>query len=107
MVRRVKAYLNKMRVLTDEDRLHELSLTCEGGSGGGRGDHSAPGSAPPRKRHPSPTLSTTSSASSASEGRKPTAPKFGECSSLLQNKICNNLKVEEPSSTATLYPLNL
>lgn len=79
MVRRVKAYLNKMRVLTDEDRLHELSLTCEGGGGGGRGgEHSAPGSAPPRKRHPSPTLSTTSSASSASEGRKPTAPKFGE-----------------------------
>lgn len=83
MVRRVKAYLNKMRVITDENKLHELSLACEGASTGGRagsgGDHSAPNSAPLRKRNPSPTLSTTSSASSASEGRKPTAPKFGEC----------------------------
>lgn len=76
MVRRVKAYLNKMRVMTDEDKLHELSVACEGGRTGG--DHSAPNSAPLRKRNPSPTLSTTSSASSASEGRKPTAPKFGE-----------------------------
>lgn len=82
MVRRVKAYLNKMKVITDEDKLHELSVACEGSSGSGRsggGDHSAPSSVPLRKRNPSPTLSTTSSASSASEGRKPTAPKFGKC----------------------------
>lgn len=72
MVRRVKAYLNKMKVVTDEDKLHELSMQCEGG----RGD-SAPNSGPLRKRHPSPTLSTTSSASSTSEGRKHPAPKFG------------------------------
>lgn len=77
MVRRVKAYLNKMRVITDEDELHSFSLTCEGGGRSGEHGHSAPGSAAPRKRNPSPTLSTTSSASSASEGRKPTQPKFG------------------------------
>lgn len=81
MVRRVKAYLNKMKVITDEDKLRELSVVCEGSSGGGRssgGDHSAPPSVPLRKRNPSPTLSNTSSNSSTSEGRKTTAPKFGK-----------------------------
>lgn len=63
MVRRVKAYLNNMKVTTDEEKLHQLSLDCEPAG-------SAPNSAPVRKRHPSPTLSTTSSASSASEGKK-------------------------------------
>jgi len=73
MVRRVKAYLSKMKVLTDEEKLHELSMSCEGSSTGG----SIMGSGPIRKRHPSPTLSTASSASSASEGLKNTGPKFG------------------------------
>ncbi|GLG96449.1 Guanine nucleotide-releasing factor 2 [Gryllus bimaculatus] len=63
MVRRVKAYLNNMRVITDEEKLHTLSLDCEPSG-------SAPNSAPLRKRHPSPTLSTTSSTSSTSEGKK-------------------------------------
>lgn len=72
MVRRVKAYLAKMKVLTDEEKLHELSMSCEGSSAG-----SIMGSGPIRKRHPSPTLSTASSASSASEGLKNTGPKFG------------------------------
>jgi Rap guanine nucleotide exchange factor 2 len=72
MVRRVKAYLNNMRVITDEDKLHSLSLECEPSG-------SAPNSVPVRKRHPSPTLSTTSSTSSASEGKKGIAgTKFGE-----------------------------
>jgi hypothetical protein len=72
MVRRVKAYLNNMRVMTDEDKLHSLSLECEPSG-------SAPNSVPVRKRHPSPTLSTTSSTSSTSEGKKGIAgTKFGE-----------------------------
>ncbi|CAA9998648.1 unnamed protein product, partial [Nesidiocoris tenuis] len=75
MVRRVKAYLNKMRVVTDEEKLHELSLECEGAREGGGGGST---SGPIRKRNPSPTLSTASSASSASEGtRKHAHPKFG------------------------------
>lgn len=75
MVRRVKAYLNKMRVVTDEEKLHELSLECEGAREGGGGSTSGP----IRKRNPSPTLSTASSASSASEGtRKHAHPKFGK-----------------------------
>ena len=64
MVRRVKAYLNNMKVITDEDDLHRLSLQCESLTS------SAPNSVQIRKRHPSPTLSTTSSTSSKSEGKK-------------------------------------
>lgn len=64
MVRRVKAYLNNIKVLTDEDKLQELSIECEQSGG------SAPNTVTIRKRHPSPTLSTTSSTSSTSEGRK-------------------------------------
>lgn len=30
MVRRVKAYLNNLQVVTDEAKLHEMSLECEG-----------------------------------------------------------------------------
>ncbi|XP_055922123.1 rap guanine nucleotide exchange factor 2 isoform X3 [Eupeodes corollae] len=78
MVRRVKAYLNNMKVITDEDALHRLSIECEpsatsssgGGAGGSISGSSAPNSVTIRKRHPSPTLSTTSSTSSTSEGRK-------------------------------------
>lgn len=29
MVRRVKAYLNNMKVITDEDKLHQMSNSCE------------------------------------------------------------------------------
>ncbi|RZF43997.1 hypothetical protein LSTR_LSTR007269 [Laodelphax striatellus] len=111
MVRRVKAYLNKMRVTTDEDKLHELSMQCEGGGGGGRsgggggggdgGGGSAPNSNPLRKRNPSPTLSTTSSASSASEGRKPAAPKFGSASPQAVRKL---LSLSETSKTRPHQP---
>lgn len=73
MVRRVKAYLAKIKVITDEDKLLELSMSCEGSNTSG----SIIGSGQMRKRHPSPTLSTASSASSASEGLKNTGPKFG------------------------------
>ncbi|XP_055644439.1 rap guanine nucleotide exchange factor 2 isoform X2 [Toxorhynchites rutilus septentrionalis] len=64
MVRRVKAYLNNMKVITDEDELHKLSLECEQQGG------STPNNVQVRKRYPSPTLSTTSSTSSTSEGKK-------------------------------------
>lgn len=30
MVRRVKAYLNNLQVVTNEAKLHEMSLECEG-----------------------------------------------------------------------------
>lgn len=103
MVRRVKAYLSNMKVLPDEEQLRQMSLEVEppvGGSqqltatnstsGSTAGSESrATGAAvlnaavQVRKRHPSPTLSTASTASStsaASEGRKSQqlGPKFGE-----------------------------
>ena len=34
MVRRVKAYLNNMKIITDEDKLHQMSLECEPPVGG-------------------------------------------------------------------------
>jgi Rap guanine nucleotide exchange factor 2 len=34
MVRRVKAYLKNMQVITNEDELHKMSLECEPPSGG-------------------------------------------------------------------------
>lgn len=64
MVRRAKAYLNNIKVITDEESLHQLSLECEPSGG------SAPNTVTIRKRHPSPTLSTTSSTSSTSEGKR-------------------------------------
>lgn len=64
MVRRVKAYLNNIKVISEEENLHLLSLECEPSGG------SAPNTVTIRKRHPSPTLSTTSSTSSTSEGRR-------------------------------------
>lgn len=73
MVRRVKAYLNNLQVITDETKLHEMSLECEGAASG---TSSGPGSQR-GKRHASPAPSTTSSTSSASDERKPTA-KFGK-----------------------------
>lgn len=98
MVRRVKAYLNNLKIINDEDILHKFSLECEpahtstnstssqyGGGNSSRtgGDqlsiysHTSNNSSAPnsslslRKRHPSsPTLSTTSSTSSTSDNRR-------------------------------------
>ncbi|XP_028968798.1 rap guanine nucleotide exchange factor 2 [Galendromus occidentalis] len=107
MVRRVKAYFSGLKVITDEDKLLELSTTCEppvvgqnmsstpqsstSGSGGTSSAGGA-GAAPPtiRKRHPSPTLSTTSTtslASSTSEGKKSLGPKFGTDSPQAMRKL--------------------
>ena len=70
MVRRVKAYLANMKVITDEERLHALSVECEPHAGTAAVAAAVPLSGSRGRRHPSPTLSTTSSASSTSEGRK-------------------------------------
>ncbi|KAI5739235.1 hypothetical protein M8J77_016752 [Diaphorina citri] len=94
MVRRVKAYLARMNVITDEDKLHALSAECEGTT-------QAPGSGPLRKRHPSPTLSTASTASSASEGRKPNVQKFGSASPQAVRKL---LSLSEPGKTRLHQP---
>ncbi|XP_076368750.1 rap guanine nucleotide exchange factor 2-like isoform X3 [Tachypleus tridentatus] len=73
MVRRVKAYLANLKVITDENQLRIMSLECEPTTGAGAS------TAPTRKCHPSPTLSTASSNSSASEGKKSinSGRKFG------------------------------
>lgn len=93
MGRRVKAYLNRMHVETDEERLHALSLECEG---------AGPAPAMPRRRHPSPSLSTTSSASSASESKKSFAGnKFGTASPQAVRKL---LALSEPAKTRPHQP---
>ncbi|XP_072929869.1 rap guanine nucleotide exchange factor 2 [Epargyreus clarus] len=93
MVRRVKAYLNRMHVETDEERLHALSLECEG---------SGPAPTMTRRRHPSPSLSTTSSASSASESKKSFAGnKFGAASPQAVRKL---LALSEPAKTRPHQP---
>lgn len=126
MVRRVKAYFSGLKVITEEDKLLDLSNTCEppvvgqtmsntsqnptnsgsaattaattasGGNGGAstastsRGPISSSAQQPIRKRHPSPTLSTTSTtslASSTSEGKKSLGPKFGTDSPQAMRKL--------------------
>ncbi|XP_054711179.1 rap guanine nucleotide exchange factor 2-like [Uloborus diversus] len=76
MVRRVKAYLSNLKVVTDEDQLHSMSVDCEPLI------TSIPVSSPTvsstlqvRRRQPSPTLSAASSNSSSSDIKK--NPKFG------------------------------
>lgn len=89
MIRRVKAYLNNIEIIKDEEKLHMMSLECEPAI-----VVSAPNSVTIRKRHPSPTLSTTSSTSSKSEGIK--GPKFGTASPQAVKKI---LSLAENSKT--------
>lgn len=107
MVRRVKAYLKNIKVITDEDSLHQLSLECEQSGG------SAPNTVTIRKRHPSPTLSTTSSTSSTSEGKKGQMgsnsgiggpPKFGAASPQAVKKI---LALSEPTKARPHQPRHL
>lgn len=82
MVRKVKAYLNQIQIIKDEEKLHVMSLECEPAI-----VISAPNSVTIRKRHPSPTLSTTSSTSSKSDGMKAVGPKFGTASPQAVKKI--------------------
>ncbi|XP_076369185.1 rap guanine nucleotide exchange factor 2-like isoform X2 [Tachypleus tridentatus] len=73
MVRRVKTYLANLKVITDEEQLRSMSLDCEPLTGTGVANIQT------RKQHPSPTLSSASSNSTASEGKKSvnTGQKFG------------------------------
>lgn len=93
MNRKVKAYLNKTQIIQDEKKLESMSkkLECE------------PAIVAPthntvsiRKRQPSPTLSTTSSTSSKSDGIKAVGPKFGTASPKAVKKI---LSLAENSKT--------
>jgi Rap guanine nucleotide exchange factor 2 len=65
MIRKVKAYLSKLQVISDENVLHSMSLNCEPA-----GEVVKKCNPPQPRRHPSPTLSTSSSASSESNRRK-------------------------------------
>ena len=102
MVRRVKAYLKNMKVITDEDKLHAMSLECEPPIGGSSTSAAPAIQIPPpsvrhflyskrkknlkehsfiqlRKRNPSPTPSAVSSTSSAlSNPGDKSKPKFGK-----------------------------
>ncbi|XP_042895970.1 rap guanine nucleotide exchange factor 2 [Parasteatoda tepidariorum] len=72
MVRRVKAYLSNLKVVTDEDQLHAMSNECEALITAGIGTLQV------RKRQPSPTLSAASSNSSSSDIKKGSnSSKFG------------------------------
>lgn len=106
MVRRVKAYLNNLQVVSDETRLHEMSLECEGsttsGSANGSIGSGSQGSGAQRtRRHASPAPSTTSSASSASDERKPSGNKFGTASPQAVRKL---LALSEPNKTRLHQP---
>lgn len=100
MVRRVKAYLAKLNINTDEDKLRAMSYGCESGSEGhklvGMGSannnnnnnnnnhHGGSDSLPPPTHPPggTSTPSTTSSTSSTSQtsDRKKQMAKFGKMS---------------------------
>ncbi|XP_034934297.1 rap guanine nucleotide exchange factor 2-like isoform X4 [Chelonus insularis] len=102
MVRRVKAYLANMKVITDEERLHALSVECEPHAGTVAIAAAVPLGGSRGRRHPSPTLSTTSSASSTSEGRKSIqGTKFGAASPQAVRKM---LALSDPHKTRPYQP---
>ncbi|XP_011499860.1 PREDICTED: rap guanine nucleotide exchange factor 2-like isoform X5 [Ceratosolen solmsi marchali] len=102
MVRRVKAYLANMKVTTDEERLHQLSVECEPHAGAVAMAAAVPLGGSRGRRHPSPTLSTTSSASSTSEGRKSIqGTKFGAASPQAVRKM---LALSDPHKTRPYQP---
>ncbi|GLV46369.1 PDZ domain-containing guanine nucleotide exchange factor, partial [Carabus blaptoides fortunei] len=92
-------------VVSDETRLHEMSLECEGsastGSTNGSIGSSSHSGAPRGRRHASPAPSTTSSASSASDERKPSGNKFGAASPQAVRKL---LSLSEPNKTRPHQP---
>ncbi|KAF2898675.1 hypothetical protein ILUMI_07500 [Ignelater luminosus] len=97
MVRRVKAYLNNLQVVTDEAKLHEMSLECENAANSGIASTTGPRG----KRHASPAPSTTSSTSSTSDERKPTTAKFGSASPQAVRKL---LALSEQTKTRPHQP---
>ncbi|XP_051170820.1 rap guanine nucleotide exchange factor 2-like isoform X3 [Leptopilina boulardi] len=94
MVRRVKAYLANMKVITDEEKLHALSTDCEPHAGAVAIAAAVPLAGSRGRRHPSPTLSTTSSASS-------TSTKFGAASPQAVRKM---LALSDPHKTRPYQP---
>lgn len=98
MVRRVKAYLSNLKVVTDEDQLHAMSVECEPLIVSGVN------TLQPRKRHPSPTLSSASSNSSTSECKRPAASnsKFGADSPQAVRKL---LSLSDPNKVRPHQPL--
>ena len=101
MVRRVKAYLKSMKVITDEEELHRMSLEVEPPSGG------LPPPPPPviptiRKRNPSPSPSAVSSTSSTpSHYSNGEDKRLGQCLAGAPNKfgeIIGHFKLSSVSS---------
>ncbi|OXU27302.1 hypothetical protein TSAR_016056 [Trichomalopsis sarcophagae] len=102
MVRRVKAYLANIKVISDEEKLHQLSVECEPHVGAVAMAAAVPLGGSRGRRHPSPTLSTTSSASSTSEGRKSIqGTKFGAASPQAVRKM---LALSDPHKTRPYQP---
>jgi Rap guanine nucleotide exchange factor 2 len=80
MIRKVKAYLHRLKILEDENALHDMSIVCEsGGSSGGGGAHFGSTNSVSRtqtlKKPSSPTLSTTSSNNSKFGSNSPNSLK--------------------------------
>ena len=118
----MKAYLNNLKVIDDENQLHNMSLEIEGpastlgssiGSGSQQsmfsnvGSVSLPGSASTSRsrRHVSPAPSTTSSTTSTtSEDRKVNGNKFGAASPQAVRKL---LSLAEPGKTRPHQPKQL
>ncbi|CAL1272986.1 unnamed protein product [Larinioides sclopetarius] len=95
MVRRVKAYLNNLKVVTDEDQLHAMSVECEPLI-------TSANTLQVRKRQPSPTLSAASSNSSSSDIKKSSNPKFGADSPQAVRKL---LALSDPNKVRPHQPL--
>merc|ERR1719234_912427 len=107
MVRRVKAYLKSMKVITDEEELHKMSMECEPPLGG---LPPPPPLSTTRKRNPSPTPSAVSSASSTpshySTGEKQNL-QFGEKSQFLdqeKHRLPQSLLAAAPNKFGAASP---
>lgn len=105
MVRRVKAYLKNMQVITNEDELHKMSLECEPPSGGVPHPPAATVLSTVRKRNPSPSPSAASSSSSTPSHYSNTTPptalagapnKFGAASPQAVKKLLSLSEQTKP-----------
>lgn len=110
MVRRVKAYLKTMKVITNEEELHKMSLECEPPIGGLHPLHSLNSTAVTaptmvRKRNPSPSPSAVSSSSSTpshystqggEDKRHAASNKFGAASPQAVKKLLSLSEATKP-----------
>lgn len=103
MVRRVKAYLANMKVITDEERLHALSVDCEPHAGAVAIAAAVPLGGSRGRRHPSPTLSTTSSASSTSEQKSQSNQTDYFYNKLRNNSTTGRLSINNFSSISNAF----